>query len=335
MKMACYLSIATVGLFVAATGACADPAAPDPRDNPDFQVDPDGVPLSLTQPKNQQLSGEQLKEARNHEEKAALDRDWLLRNYEHELQAHAAADSTGGDETNLYYELTSNKDLARLAGLPTLGSDDRDNVVSSPTGEAPSNPGGETPSAETSSRGTGNPSSWQQNLFKPAISPFSVPGLARVHNFYALPPVSMGLALPGNFQTSPAPGPDQSRESSDMETPGMVAAEKDPLTDARALDLSLDRLPGESIEQARAHQDNNLNLELPIPMDVDQLHKEEAASLSVPGASKTAQPAASPQPATVKAAPTEDPNAPLPVSKALQINPVRSPIANPYDILDP
>ena len=68
-------------------------------------------------------------------------------------------------------------------------------------------------------------------------------------------------------------------------------------------------------------------------MSAAQLHKEQAAALSVPGASTTAQTAA-PAPLSVKTVPIEDPNAPLPVSKVPPINPVRSPIANPYDILN-
>jgi hypothetical protein len=330
MKMACYLSIATVGLFFAATGANADPSVSDPSDNPDLQCDPDGVPLSVTQPQSQQLSAEELKAARKQEEKAALNKDWLLRNYERQLQAHVPANSTGDQDANLYYELTSNKELARLAGLSALDPDGQDGASPYRTGAAHSDRDAVTLRSDASSTSTGNFSS-QGNLFKPLITPLSSPDVAGLHNFYSPLPVSMASPLSGFPKTSPASRTDQSQDSSDMETPGMVAAEKNPLTDTSAFDLSLDMLPGETVEQARAHQQNNMNLELPLPMDADQLHKEQAAALSVPGASKTAQIAA---PAPIKTVPTEDPDAPLPVNKALQINPVHAPIANPYDILD-
>jgi hypothetical protein len=66
-------------------------------------------------------------------------------------------------------------------------------------------------------------------------------------------------------------------------------------------------------------------------MNATQLHKAEATILIPPTAPKAA-PTAMDAPA--KTAPVEDPNAPLPVDKITPINPVRSPVANPYDILD-
>jgi len=335
MKIACYLSVATVGLFFAATGAKADPqatdsSASDPSDNPNLQCDPDGVPLSITPSQSQQPSEEELKAARQQEQTAALNKDWLLRGYEQQLQAHAAANSPEDQNANLYYEISSNKDLARLAGLPAVDSDSQNGANAYRTGAAPSDQGGVTLRSDTSSTGPGNLSS-QGNLLKPLITPLSAPDAEGLHNFYAPLSISMASPLSGIPKTSPAPRTDQSEDSSDMETPGMVAAKKDPLTDSNALDLNLDTLPGETAEQARAHQENDSNLELPVPMDADQLHKEQAATLSVPGGKK-----ATPTPVTapVKTAPTEDPDAPLTVDKALQINPVRAPIANPYDILN-
>jgi len=107
------------------------------------------------------------------------------------------------------------------------------------------------------------------------------------------------------------------------------------MTDAQvsAPDLTLDVLPGETPEQAKAHQDGNLKLELPLPMDANQLHQQQASTLSIPGATKTAQ-AATPTPAPAKPASTDDEDAPLQVNKAPVINPIRPAIANPYDILN-
>jgi hypothetical protein len=330
MKIARYVSIGMLGLFVVATGASADPSDSIPDVNPYTQFDPDGIPLAVTHPQPQRLSQAQIDAIHKQQEQSVLDKNWLLRNYEKQLQVRAA-NSPEDQSANLYYQLSSNKDLAKLAGLPALDSDDRDRATAYLTGTPPSVRGSGTMRADAPSAATsGLPS--HAHFFKPLITPLSAPEAAGLHNFYSSLPVSMPSPISrGPPQMPPAPKKDQSQNFSDIETPGLVAAERNPLTDASAPDLTLDLLPGESIEKAKARQDDNNMLELPLPMDADQLHKKQAAALSVPGAPKTAQP---PTPAPVKAVPIDDENAPLPVSKEPQINPVRSPIANPYDILN-
>jgi hypothetical protein len=332
MKIARYLSIAMVGLFVVTTRASADPTASAPAADPYTQYDPDGVPLSVTRPQPKRYSEEDLKAIHKQQEKAALDKNWLLRNYEQQLRTRAAAKPSGEQDANLYYQLSSNKELAKLAGLPALDSDSQDSTTPYRTGAVHSGQGSVTLRADASSAATsGSPS--HGNLFKPLITPLSAPDAAGLHNFYSSLPVAMASPLAGSLpKTPPMLNADQSQNSSDIETPGMVAAEKDPLMNNKNIsDLALDILPGESIEQAKAHQDNNTKLELPLPMDANQLHKAQAAALGVPGAPITA-PTAAPTP--VKPVPIDDEDAPLPVSKAPQINPVRAPIANPYDILN-
>ena len=113
----------------------------------------------------------------------------------------------------------------------------------------------------------------------------------------------------------------------------MTAEKKDPLADMSSADLTLDILPGESIEKARAHQDN-FKAELALPMDADQLHRQQAATtkpatVAKAATDKPAQPTPPPDPTK----PADDPDAPTPVSQVPQINPVRAPIANPFDIL--
>ena len=331
MKIARYVSIGMLGLFVVTIRASADSTVSDPADNPYTQYDPDGVPLAVTHPQPQRLSPAQIDAIHKQQGQAALDKNWLLRNYEKQVQARAAK-SPQDQSANLYYQLTSNKELAKLAGLPTLDSDDQDRTSAYRTGTPPSGQGSGALRADASSAATSAFPS-HGNLLKPLITPLSAPDAAGLHNFHSSLPVSMPSPLSGNNppQTPPVSRRDQSRDSLDIETPGMVAAEKNPLTGTSAPDLTLDILPGESIEQAKAHQEANNKLELPLPMDANQLHKEQAAALSVPGAPNPAQTAT---PAPVKAVPIDDEDAPLPVSKAPQINPVRSPIANPYDILD-
>jgi hypothetical protein len=167
------------------------------------------------------------------------------------------------------------------------------------------------------------------------VTPLSAADAAGIHNFYSsmLPSPLVPPFSGGTTQTSSASKTAQVQESMDLETPGMVAAKQDPLTDVSTPDLTLDILPGESIEEARAHQENNSKLELPLPMTAERLQKEQAAALSVPSVAKAAA-TTTPAAASVNATPVEDPDAPMPVSQAPVINPVRAPIANPYDILN-
>ena len=337
MKIARYLPMAILGLFVIALRASADPSASDPADNPYApytKSDADGVPLSVTQPQSRRFSPEEIRAIRKLQEQAALNKNWLLRTYEQQLQAHAAANSSGEQDANLYYQLSSNKELAKLAGLPPLDIGTQDSKTPYRIGATPSDQPAVKLRGDASSTATGDSPS-HGNLFKPLVTPLSAPEAAGLHNFYSSPflPFSTSASLPGSPpKPPPAPSADQSQDSSDIETPGMIAAEKNPLTDTSAPDLTLDVLPGESIEHAKAHQDNNTTLlELPLPMDANQLHKAQALALSVPSLPNTAQ---TPAPAPVKAVPINDEDAPLPVSKIPQINPVRAPIANPYDILN-
>jgi hypothetical protein len=333
MKIARYLSIPMLGLFVITTGAIADPAGSDPADNPYIQSDPDGVPLSVTNPQARKFSPDEINAIHKQQQQVALDKNWLLSGYEQQLKSHAAANSQGGQDTNLYYQLSSNKELAKLAGLPTLDSDSQDRTTTFRTGAPHSGPASVALRPETSPVVRSSFSS-HADLLKPLIAPFGAPNAAGLNSFSSSLPIAMASTLSGSApQPAPVSNANQSQDSSDIETPGMVAAKKDPLMNMSSSDLTLDILPGETIAQARTHQDNNNKLELPVPMDAGQMHKQQAANASLPGAPKAAQTAAN-VPPPVNAAPVEDPSAPLPVSKTPQISPVRSPIASPYDILD-
>jgi hypothetical protein len=324
MKMARSLSISMLGLILGMTGAGADPSFSDSSGNPYVQTDPDGVPLSVTRPQRGPSPSE-AEAYRKIQERAAHDKDWLLRGYEQQLQARDKANAAKDQSANLYYQLSSNKELAKLAGLPDLDLNSPDNTTAYRTGVAPSGSSAALRPDTSSSTAIGHSS-----FFKPLITPLSAPGAAGMQNLYSSLPVSMAPPFSGAVSpTATAPKADQYQESLDIQPPGMVAAKKDPLSSS---DLSLDILPGESIEQARAHQ-NSSKLELSLPMDANQMHRAQAVTMSPPNAVKAAAPA----PATVNAVPvvpTEDPNAPLPTSKAPPINPVRAPISNPYDILD-
>lgn len=329
MKIARYLSIPMLGLFVVTTGASADPSSSDTSDSPYTQTDPDGVPLSVTQPQSRQLSRSELNAIHQQQQQAALNKDWLLRSYEKQLAAHAADQSPADQDTNLYYQLSSDKELAKLAGLPALDSDSQD--ITTPYLTGASDPASVKLRTDTSPTANGGFSS-HNNLFKPLITPLSAPNALGLNNSSPALPVAMAMPLFGGILPQPVavPSADQPQDSSDLETPGMIAAKKDPLMDISSSDLTLDVLPGETIEQARVHQNNNTKLELALPMNAEQLHNQQPAPSTVPSAPKTAKT----PPAPVNAAPIEDPNAPEPVSKSPQITPVRAPIANPFDILN-
>lgn len=326
MKEARYVSVALLGIFVVATAAKADPSDSSSGNNPYLQTDADGVPLSMTPQQSERLSPEDVNALRKEKERSARDKDWLLRAYEQQLQNHAG--TTSQDQSaNLYFQLSSNKDLAKLAGLPLLDSDTEDGALHQTGGVHP-NQGSAPSRSDASSAG---PLS-RGNLFKPLITPLGAPAASGLHNFYSFLPA----VLPPNGslpKKSAVPAKILSDDSSDIQTPGMIADKNNPLTPPDASDLTLELLPGESIEQARAHQDENNNLQLPLPMDANQLHKAETDALSVPGQTNAAQkPTAVSTP--VKTVPTEDPEAPIPVNQLPQINPVRAPIANPFDILN-
>jgi hypothetical protein len=332
MKKARCVSAALLGLLILAIAAKADPSDSSSDNNPSTQYDADGVPVSVTQPQPIHLSPEDTAAIRKEQEQSARDKNWLLRGYEQQLQ-NSAANSSQDQSANLYYQLSSNKDLARLAGLPALDLDNGDGTLSHQTGADHAGPSAAALRADAPSATRSGALSFNNHL-GPLITPLSAADAAGLHNFYSPLPVAAVSSFYGSLpEKSAMPASTQSEDHLDIETPGMIASEKNPPGDTSTLDLTLDLLPGESSEQARAHQDNNNSLQLPLAMDADQLHKKQAAAMSVPGLPNAAQTAkAAPPPA--KAVPTEDPDAPVPVSQEPQINPVRAPIANPFDILD-
>jgi len=334
MKIARFLPVSVIGLVVSSAAVVADPPPVDYTDtapNPYLVTDPDGVPLNLTQKHDQPLTQDQLDALHKEQQRAQQDKNWLLRNYERQMQTHSILSQ--GQQSNIYYELGSNKELAKLAGVPLLDDDGQANSSTSQTGISPA----VAPSValrQDASEKTEGGFSPRTDMLSPLVRPLTGPGSMQ-SSFSALP-FAMPSPLSGNYlpQIAPAPArtPDESLDSSDLAMPGMVAAKNSSLTDPT--DDNLDVLPGETLDHARAHQDNNSLLELPLPMDADQLHKSQAEALSVATPDKGPQALKATPPPNVNAKPIEDPEAPIPVSKSLPINPVRAPIANPYDILN-
>ena len=197
MKIARYASMGMLGLFVVATRAGADSSASLPEVNPYTQYDPDGVPLAVTRPQSKPLSQEEISTIQKQQEQADLDRNWLLRGYEQQLQARDGK-SAGDQSTNLYYQLSSNKELAKLAGLPALDSDNQASSTPSRTGAAPSGQGSVTLRADASPATKVGFLS-HGDLLKPLVTPLSAPDAAGLHNFYSSLPVSMPSPVSGGF----------------------------------------------------------------------------------------------------------------------------------------
>jgi hypothetical protein len=353
MKSAPYLTVTALGLFALTTGAKADPIPAEPPGNPYVETDGDGVPLAVSKPQSVKISPEQMDQIRKEQAKAEADKDWLIRGYEQQLKARAAAKAadhvTDDQSSNLYYQLSKNKDLAKLAGLTPIDSDGADTSPAYRTGQPPSQPDPSSLRADPSSTASTTPHSNTTSPLshaaglKPLIMPLSAPEAAGLHNFYSSLPVAMPSLIGGdpsktaasntpsaNTASAPTRKP-ESQDSTDIETPGMIAAEKNPFSNIDSRDLTLDVLPGQTIEQAKANRLNNNTLELPLPMTVDQLHKTLPRALPVDSTAPAAQ--ATPA-APAKPIQTNEADEPLPVSKEPLIVPVHSPIANPFDILN-
>jgi hypothetical protein len=324
MRIAPYLSMLVVSTLMLAGRASGDPSSN--ANDPNLLLDPDGIPLSVTHPQDRPATQDEIEADLKRQQQAALQKDWLLRDYEKLRRDRGNA--PGDQDANLYYQLGSNRELARLAGLPAPGSDDQQADAASRAGatlpgqnSTTSRPGATSPTAGYSLA--------PSNPFRPLISPLSSPGMVGMHSFYSSTSTPL-FSVPGLAQRPGVRSTAPQEESSDLDSPGLVAAEKSQAPNSDD-DLSLDLLPGETMEQAKARQDN-AGLELSVPMTTDQLHKEEADALSVPtasGATTNAAPSV-----VIPVAPIADPEAPMPASKTLPINPVRAPIANPFDILN-
>ena len=123
MKPVCCLFAATLGLVVTLGLVRADSSDPNQPINPYTQTDANGTPLGVLNPNLMPLSDEEKqelqKERDREQEKAALDKDWLVRYYEQAVQSHPGENL---DTSNIYYEFSTNPELAKLAGMPELAA---------------------------------------------------------------------------------------------------------------------------------------------------------------------------------------------------------------------
>jgi hypothetical protein len=275
--------------------------------------DPDGVPLIISHPPPKQASQAEIDAARSEDQKTEANKNWLLRSYEEELRKHP-----GDNDNNIYYQIANDKGLSKLAGISPFSSSPDDTAAALRAG--PAN-GKNTLSLRPDSSLSGgvNPSATSIPLFKPLITPLGSADAAGLHNFYGNQP-----AAPAPAPTSKSKTTDSSPISSDLDIPGQVGAESNPLTKAS---LTFDTLPDDVLPDKaspRAHVANDV---LPLSTNAARIQKINDTALNAPGSIKTIIPSKA---AELEKRYEEDfapANLPAP-------SPVRRPISSPYDILD-
>ena len=265
LRFGAILLLCTV--FSNRANAAPAPSQFDPDVNPYANQDPDGVPLSVTQPK-QQVSAEEIQARRTQEAQALKNSDWLMRSYAQQLQTGA---NKGDQNSNLYYRVVTDKTLASIAGLTYLEVTPNEDTSSSLRTSMPT-PGGTQGLRPTAS--PTNPRTTVTAPFKPLITPLGNTEAAGLHNFYNSSPAAPFLPPINNNPPRPMPSPSPSDHSS-LDMPGQTAAESDPLNKNTNLTFDMDALP-----QKESHQEL---VELPAASNIDQLHKQEASLLNPPG----------------------------------------------------
>jgi hypothetical protein len=333
MKTARYFSVSMLALLALSSAALADDAEVK---NPYGQADPDGVPMSVTTPRNSSAPV-QIDTLRRQAAEEAHARNWLLLEYEKQLQLNSEKDPDKDKPANLYLQLSMDKNLAKLAGLQDFNAEMPPPAPAPLTSSSPKDKNAPALRADTGITPA------QRGQFVPLITPLNSPGAQSVMNFSTVLPLtpplsSLGFSTPPNPAPTPTPASAHSSaytEVTDLQTPGMIASKDTAGSVSATPDLTLDALPDETPDQARAREEANTRVVLPVPMDSDLLHQQQASRLKVPGPATvakvdTTKPAAAPP----KAIPVNPEDAPVQINQQAQIVPIHGAIANPYDILD-
>ncbi len=340
MKLTVCLGVPLLALLALPASVRADtPGASDEPVNPYAGVDPDGVPLSVTQEIKTPVTDQAAAQKQAVEDDARA-RNWLLLDYQKQLQRNNAESSANGQALNTYLQLSENKDYTPGA------SPDKTTPAAQPppSFRAALNPSG------PESHGMnlrGDPSA--STGFTPLISPLSSPGILSASQPFnsgvfasPLPPslvpgtTADGLPAMAAPASAPPPAPGRSgpvspTETVDMQTPGMVADKTGPLPGAP--DLSLDSLPDPNSNDLPQRPDAQAQLpQVAQAMDSDQLHAALDTKLKSPKvALNTTEKQVEQPPKPVVPPPPETPS---PISQQPQISPVHAPLPSPFDILN-
>jgi len=302
-NVACLVVAACFGAVVVSTARADDPIdqVPSASDRLSLQ-DPDGTPVVITHPQSSNASQPSTKS----KERAAANQDWLLHAYEQQLQQNNA-DVPGNSSSNLYYRIATDKNLSKLAGVSTidslaLGANLKTGVSRGGQGTLSLRPDPSTPAASTSPT---------TSLLKPLITPLGAADAAGLHNFYGTIPAA---PTPKKATVTPA----------DLEMPGKIAADNNPLTKES---LTFDALPDDTSSSKSSHHNDISKTELPVSSNAAQIQKLTDASLTAKGSTRTTTPV---NVSSMQLKLAEDPPSP----KLVAPNSGRQPIANPYSILD-
>ena len=288
-------------------------ADPDPA-----AVDPDAVPLAFSHPQKSATSADKATLA-DEKKKRTEDRDWLVHAYEKQLMEHPLKGGPN-NSSDFYTSLSRDKDLAKAAGL-NIDDASSDDPLSmdlhtgltdpEPTAELRPDPAADSTDPDPAA--------------SLGLKPYSAPVVTSMAEELA------PYAAPSPFQPLDSPAvANQDDETvkidapvildrGAMDIPGMTAAEGDP---NRAVDddLSLDLLPGETIPDAKAHQD----LELPLSTDAQRLEKQREVAMAVPGQKSKAA-------IVPKAIPVVYPSDTA--NMVPDLHPLRGTVPDPFDIL--
>jgi hypothetical protein len=335
-----------LALLAASGGVRA--AAPDAPYNPYANLDPDGVPLAAT-PGQDKPSPDEAISLQQQADAMERARNWLLIDYEQQVQRRNT-DAPGEDKTsNVYLELSLNKDLARLAGLTAIEANN-----------SPTHPELRTTQDASTRNGMGlrQADSPGSGAFTPLITPLGSSAASSATQPFFITTYSAplpntlvpGSSFLGTPTQSPAPAPARAKapnaqaglvspyDTVEMQTPGMVADKDSPISGTP--DLNLGSLPDQNPDdsQANPNADQPAQLpQLPQAMTVDQLHLELNAKLkpTVPAAVQgqaTAQ-AQQQNPNQTKPQQPPPPEEPMPISQQPVLSPVHAPLPDPYSIL--
>jgi len=267
--------------------------------------DPDEPQQTQRQYTREQIATIQAMQARQ-----AEDRDWLMQNF----QKVQASNSTDGGPTDLYYQIGTNRELAKLAGITPLNIDLPQSSSSSSSYRTGTTSGGRMSLSLRSDPGDG---SQPRRAASPGFRPLLTPG-SFLNTFSS--GTYGGTSAPAKPKPAPAKDPDLDRSALDM--PGLTAAEHDPLKNADLkFDLSSmgDNPPGKTVSAAGV---------LPPSTEMDRLRLQNAQALKKPDGTDPQQ---LPVVKAVNPKKVETPPDLVP-AKVIEVSPVRQPIGDVHDI---
>lgn len=323
--------------------------APNPPADANFNSNlylNNGGELPVIKPTTPQPTQDEIETYLQRQSEAAKNKDWLLRGYEEQMQAHLGK-AANDQSTNLYYTLTTDKDLAKLAGLSTL-EPPTETPVTTPRTEPINSDKGALVLREDPSQENAKPRTPDIAAFKPLINPedpalansWNNPYTSLLYTATGLAPQSSRSTQGDSVQNSPTT-PDPTVKTSDVsiptaiETPGLISAQSDPSAQndplARSIAEDGDAASGFSPQDPLPQNPLGLTT-LPGSLpntDSAQLQLKYDAALGVPGSLKNTgtQPQQLANPPTYKIPANAEP-----VVKVAQPNPVRRPIADPLII---